>query len=478
MNRLLSRLALLAGAALVSLPSRAAFEIGAAMSEPAFWTRDAVLFVQGHQDEGFRFTSDQREGADSRLDGAVTCFGLPVYETRVAFAEGGGVERVELTLFSEAGTEVLRTFKAGDGRLYRRAERVDRPISREAFFAALKGVRTSLTPKGKPPAATDDGAQKSAARVQKAQTWPKTELPSQATLTWCYDQKGKDAATFRPRFIRLAVDGPARLKAGGGARSSLVKKVVTSRKISDNVVRDPRGDVFIDNLPMVDQGQKGYCAVATAERVLRYYGVEIDEHELAAAAGTDAERGTSTLEMKKSVEAIGRKYRLGTIVCYGDFEKDVNDRIEGLVDEVRAYNKAAKRLKKPPITDDVYIRRSGNMISYNPAAVDAAMDVEVRREMRVNGAQKAKYKKFMKDVRDQVAKGIPLFWGLTLGIYPEPDIPQASGGHLRLIIGYNDKKNEILYTDSWGAGHELKRMPADWAWTVSHCLLYLKPLTR
>ena len=23
---------------------------------------------------------------------------------------------------------------------------------------------------------------------------------------------------------------------------------------------------------------------------------------------------------------------------------------------------------------------------------------------------------------------------------------------MRLIIGYNDKKNEILYTDSWGAG--------------------------
>ena len=143
---------------------------------------------------------------------------------------------------------------------------------------------------------------------------------------------------------------------------------------------------------------------------------------------------------------------------------------------MRAYNKAAKRLKKPPITDDVYIRRSGNMISYNPAAVDAAMDVEVRREMRVNGAQKAKYKKFMKYVRDQVAKGIPLFWGLTLGIYPEPDIPQASGGHMRLIIGYNDKKNEILYTDSWGAGHELKRMPADWAWTITHCLMYMKPL--
>ena len=67
-------------------------------------------------------------------------------------------------------------------------------------------------------------------------------------------------------------------------------------------------------------------------------------------------------------------------------------------------------------------------------------------------------------------------WGGTLGIYPEPEIPQSNGGHMRLIIGYNDKKKEILYTDTWGAGHELKRMPAEWAWTITHCLMYMKPL--
>ena len=75
--------------------------------------------------------------------------------------------------------------------------------------------------------------------------------------------------------------------------------------------------------------------------------------------------------------------------------------------------------------------------------------------------------------------GIPLFWSCIVGLYPEvPDV-NAGGqafGHMRLIIGYNDKKKEILYTDTWGAGHELKRMPAEWAWTISHCLMYLKPL--
>ena len=118
------------------------------------------------------------------------------------------------------------------------------------------------------------------------------------------------------------------------------------------------------------------------------------------------------------------------------------------------------------------------MVIYDPRAVDEAMEAEVLLDMKVNGAQKSKFTRFLKDVHDQVNKGVPLFWGVTLGTFPERGIPQTRGGHMRLIIGYNDKKKEILYTDSWGAGHELKRMPADWAWTISHCLMYMKPLTR
>ena len=141
-------------------------------------------------------------------------------------------------------------------------------------------------------------------------------------------------------------------------------------------------------------------------------------------------------------------------------------------------SKTAKKLKKPEIKDDVYITRHGNSISYSPAALDAAMDPEVLKEMKVNGPHKSKYKKFKKDIHEQVLKGIPLLWGVTLGIYPEPGLPQDGGVHIRLIIGYNDKKDEVLYTDSWGAGHELKRMPAEWAWAITHCLMYMKPLTR
>ena len=54
----------------------------------------------------------------------------------------------------------------------------------------------------------------------------------------------------------------------------------------------------------------------------------------------------------------------------------------------------------------------------------------------------------------------------------------AQGEFREFLKANSDKKNEILYTDSWGAGHELKRMPVDWAWTITHSLMYMKPLSK
>lgn len=452
----------------------AAYDIGADLAEEAFWKSDPVLFVKRHEGQGFQFTSGSRDGADTRLDGAVVYHGIPVYETKIAFGEAGGIARVELMLFATAGTEREVVVETSDGHRLRRRVRTDKTMTRDEFVQMMKDVRARLTPAGaKPPPMESERVAKQGV-VQKSQTWPKTAIPTVARLTWNYAQDGNRKDTFEPGFVRLAVDGPERLASGGRRAESGAAK--GAKKIVDNVIRDPRGDVFIDNVPMVDQGQKGYCAVAASERVLRYYGVDVDEHEIAQAAGTSAEGGTSTRGMKDSVQAIGRKYKLATVVTYGDFEKPAGERIAGLVKEVANYNKAAKKLRKKEIAEDVYIRREGNTVYYSYRDVDAAMDPEVLRDMKVNGAQRSKFTRFMKDVHDQVNKGIPLFWGVTLGTYPEPESPQSKGGHIRLIIGYNDKKKEILYTDTWGAGHELKRMPAEWAWTISHCLLYMKPL--
>ena len=464
--------------ALTSVTRAAAYEIGEAMESEDFWKSDPMLFVQKHGDNGFQFTSDQHESADSRLDGGVTYYGVPVYESVLTFGEESGIGRVELFLFNTGGTEALQEIADPNGGKFLKRVRIDKTLSREEFGGILSTVRTRLSKGGKPPKPVAERTSDASIR-QGTQTWPRTVIPSQTTLAWNYRQSGKKTDTFQAGFVRVTVEGPARL-TGVPKRDSAKTAVKASgaKKITDNIINGPKGDVYLDNVPMVDQGQKGYCSVATAARVLKYFGLAADEHEIAAAAGTTAEGGTSTRAMKESVEAIGKKFKLGTVVCYGDFEKSAAERIAGICDEVKAYNKAAKKMKKPAIGDDVFIRHEGNTTYYDPNAVDEAMDVEVRKFMKTEGSQKSKYTKFLKDIHDQIDKGIPLFWGVTLGIAPEPGLLQAGGGHMRLIIGYNDKKKEIIYTDSWGAGHELKHMKSDWAWTITHCLMYMKPLSR
>lgn len=444
-----------------------AYEIGSAMLSDDFWKQDPVLFVRNHQsDAGLKFTSDTRETADSRMDGGVTFHGLEVYETRVKFSsDPAGIERVELSLYNPSGTEAIHVLENTDGKKFRRIARENKTMSRKDFMAVLEQVRTVFSKGTKPPKPVADRVKKGT--TQKTQTWKNGN-----ELVWNFTQDGNNEATFSPGFIRVTMLSP------DAQRSAKSKTAKGAKSITDNIIKDPRGDVFIDNVPMVDQGQKGYCAVATSERVLRYYGIDIDEHELADAAGSKAEGGTSTREMKNAVENIGKRYRLGTVVSYGEFDKPSAERIAGLQKEVRAYNKAAKKLKKREIVDSDYITHEGNTTWFHYSKVDELSDAEVLKEMKCNGPQKSKYTKFMKDIHQQIDKGIPLFWGVKLGLYPETDLPQTRGGHMRLIIGYNDKKKEILYTDSWGKGHELKRMPADWAWTISYCILYMKPLTK
>ena len=457
----------------------APYDIGKDIATEDFWKSDPNMFVELHRAQGFRVTSEVRagavkrpEGADTRLDGAVAYNGMPVYETKVYFGTAGGIERVELMLYAAAGTETLETVRTEGGTMGRYV-RKETTITRGEYMDLFKRACTVLTPAG----GTPPQIAEKLGVTQGSYTWPQTAIPTVATLAWNYTQKERKANAFKAGFLRLAVDGPARLASGGRKTAGGASETKGSKKtIAGNVVREPNGDVFIDNVPMVDQGQKGYCAAATSERVLRYYGMEVDEHEIAQAAGTTAEGGTSTLEMKNSVQKIGRHCKLGTVVTYGDFEKPEAERCASIAKEVANYNKAAKKLKKKEIGPDVYISKRGGVTYYNAIAADAAMEPEVLREMKVNGSQKSRFTKFMKDIRQQVDKGIPLFWGVTLGTYQESDIPQSKGGHMRLIIGYNDKTKEVLYSDSWGKGHELKRMPADWAWTISHCLMYMKPL--
>jgi hypothetical protein len=234
-------------------------------------------------------------------------------------------------------------------------------------------------------------------------------------------------------------------------------KIAHRSSMRSNVKRSDDGHVFIHNMPMVDQGQKGYCAVATIARVASYYGLDVDQHEIAQWANT-SELGTSTEEMEAAFKTIITKLHIRTTqhfeISPRQFEADV-----------RAYNQLAKK-------KGVEVFKAPDGYQLNPYAVWQAMDPEIFAAVK---SEQSGCKRFMTKIAEYIDQGIPLCWCLRLGMFPEKDIPQANGGHMRLIIGYNAKTQEIIYSDSWGKGHEWKKMPLAHAYASSSLLYTMSP---
>lgn len=235
-----------------------------------------------------------------------------------------------------------------------------------------------------------------------------------------------EALQGRPEFLRLKI-APREAK---GVFAAAFQGRAAAVRISDlpkNVVREG-GDVFIKGIPMVDQGSKGYCVVATTQRLLEYYGIPADQHQVAQVAGSDATKGTSPLTMS---EALGKI----------DYRFKTRFKIHAMGHE-------------------------GQLVEVDERKMTVGRDFP--------------QSQFEKVIQKSIDDGIPLLWGLTLGEYPEepPIALQQGGGHMRMIIGYNMAARQIIFTDSWGAGHEMKRMAMDDAYKASSGLFTMTPTVK
>ena len=70
---------------------------------------------------------------------------------------------------------------------------------------------------------------------------------------------------------------------------------------------------------------------------------------------------------------------------------------------------------------------------------------------------------------------MPLAWGVYLGMFEETLPSGGAGGHMRLIIGYNGRTSEVIYSDSWGVEHAFKKMPIKQAWAITTGLYAIEP---
>lgn len=352
--------------------------------------------------------------------------------------------------------------------LYARGDSKERFTKRQDFEQKATGIRDSLTQKlgVKPVPRADKSAVNAIGFV-----W--TKPPSAFLLEYSFQKEMKSLnQEFRAEFIRLRI-----ANVGGGAGKSLGSgsvasgasisgaAVVAKASLASNVKKEDNGDVVIPNVPMVDQGPKGYCVVATAERVFRYLGLAVDQNEMAQAAGTgtNGKSGTSPDKMYEALNKLEGRMRIRVRIAEPwDFQKWM-----AMID--RDYNREAKKHGakeiKLPKSGTIYIDQ-----------IYEQMDGETLKVVKTE-KDRAGYGKFQRSVQNLINQGIPVMWCVQVGLLPEPEIPQKGvSGHMRLIIGYNLKTNEILYSDSWGAAHALKRMPMEQARAITDALYYMEPM--
>ncbi len=195
-----------------------------------------------------------------------------------------------------------------------------------------------------------------------------------------------------------------------GSAIERVKDTVLKERLAKRVVRRDNGDVILSEIPMVDQGPKGYCVPATWERALRYLGVEADMYSLAMAGSTQVGGGTSVRAMEAGVNDLVRQYgrrmdNSGGRITLQKVAKEIDD---GL-----------------PIMWTMFVERSvDKSVTERSRQRDSVTDWEAYKELL------EPHRKAARSIR-----------------------PDRENGHMCMIIGYNETTDEIAISDSWGPSY-------------------------
>ena len=80
------------------------------------------------------------------------------------------------------------------------------------------------------------------------------------TILQCSSMKMRGSRTLRPEYLKCVIQ---KFDPENDPRKTIKShKAVKKKSLKDNLKTNDDGDIYIDNVPMVNQGKKGYCAVA------------------------------------------------------------------------------------------------------------------------------------------------------------------------------------------------------------------------
>jgi len=192
-----------------------------------------------------------------------------------------------------------------------------------------------------------------------------------------------------------------------GEVAARVTDAALREKLKTRVEHRPNGDVILKEIPMVDQGPKGYCVPATWERALRYLGIPADMYVLAMAGQTEAGGGTNLSAMAAGAGELVRRNGRRLVTTSGRITVRP---VAGFIDVGL------------PVMWGMYVVPGINR------------DLTTRSVERRQVTDWAAYTQALKPLR-------------KIGDRIRSD---TQGGHMCMIIGYNAATGEIAISDSWG----------------------------
>ncbi len=212
------------------------------LNSDSLWEMSPESFMEAGQPNGFEWTSATKDSA--RTAGKdLTFLGQVVVECVARFKEGKP-SQITAIFYARGDSGDLK-------------EEDYNTLVRQGSEAVNQFTQTSFKVRGKDPS--------NAVRAEGL-VWT---TPSKIyLLEYSKVREVKSMRIpFRAEFVRLKITPPL-----GDLDLSQQIQAEPSEKFfgPKHVVRDEsNGDVRIADIPMVDQGQKGYCVVAASERVMR-----------------------------------------------------------------------------------------------------------------------------------------------------------------------------------------------------------------
>lgn len=268
-----------------------------------------------------------------------------------------------------------------------------------------------------------------------------------------------------PEYLQLIIYPAGKAKK---LREAL-RTAADKNQLQLNLNIQPDGDHYLD-IPMVNQGTKGYCVDSTVERIMKYYGSRVDQQIIAQLAKSDSYYGTNLRTIINVLDKNKSKLKINV-------EKNMTDDIitfENLQKFNQTYNNFAKKQKRNRVNFNDFCFRKGRYKRLDIKGLISNYEYDIFCDAR--NKNKRDTAKFDAIVKDTLSKGIPLAWCTFTFDNTKPGQKVGRFGfHMRIINGFNPKTNQIIYTDSWGKGHEKKHISLAEARAITLMLLKITP---